>query len=251
MFPIVFISHGAPNTVLKNGTTQKNLKAFASQLERPQYIVVISSHWQTQEIEAIHPHTNELMYDFYGFERALYAFEYPIHNTSEVTQKVIEKLKSLNIKVNALRNSYDHGVWTALSMMYNTLDIPVIQLSLPAHWSAQSYVQYGEALKCLKNEALIVLSGTITHNLYEIDPQNQVPSYVKAFNETIKEALKKGDKKSIIEYETLKDFKRNHPSNEHFIPLLIALGASENGQAKSINSEYVYSTISMESYAFK
>ncbi|RXJ58110.1 DODA-type extradiol aromatic ring-opening family dioxygenase [Candidatus Marinarcus aquaticus] len=252
MFPTLFISHGAPNTILKAGETKKNLRSFASTLDKPKYIVVISSHWVSSCIEMIYPKTNTLMYDFYGFEKELYEFTYDIASDEATSKHLLNRLEALNIQVNPLRQSFDHGVWTALSMMYETLDIPVIQLSLPAYFSAQEYFEFGEALKVLKDEALLVFSGSITHNLYDIDPTNShTPKYATLFNEQIKEALEMGEYKKILEYEKLPYFKKNHHTSEHFTPLLIALGASQNQKATSFNSEFVYGNISMESYSFQ
>lgn len=252
MFPTLFISHGAPNTILKACHTRKSLRSFASKLDKPKYIVVISSHWVSPSIEMINPKTNALMYDFYGFEKELYEFTYDIASDEATSKHLLNRLDALNIQVNPLRQSFDHGVWTVLSMMYETLDIPVIQLSLPAYFSAKEYFEFGEALKVLKDEALLVLSGSITHNLYDIDPRNaQIPEYANKFNDYIKQALKRGNYEEILEYGKLPYFRKNHPSNEHFTPLLIALGASQNQKATSFNSEFVYGNISMESYSFQ
>lgn len=253
MFPILFISHGAPNIVLKETQTKYNLRNIKENISNPQYIIVISSHWVTSNLEIISPNAKELMYDFYGFEKELYSFEYKILSQPSITQKIKKALEGFMPIINENRKSFDHGVWSALYLLFERVKVPVIQLSLPQNYSAKALLDLGKALKSLRHEALIVCSGAITHNLYDINPHIKAPikTYAKAFNDFIDNALTKGALEVLLEYEKIPFFKENHPTSEHFTPLLIALGASSNYQAQSINSEMTYSNISMSSYLFK
>ena len=51
-------------------------------------------------------------------------------------------------------------------------------------------------------------------------------------------------------YDRRKNFYKNHPTLEHFIPLFIAFGSAFNKKGESFNSEMLYSNISMESFIF-
>jgi aromatic ring-opening dioxygenase catalytic subunit (LigB family) len=42
-----------------------------------------------------------------------------------------------------------------------------------------------------------------------------------------------------------------HPSLEHFLPIYIAIGNSNNKIADAINNEILNKTLSMQSYIFK
>lgn len=253
MKPTLFISHGAPNTLLKESQTKNNLRMIRETLPNPKYIVVISSHWMTKGIEIINPLACELMYDFYGFEKELYAFKYPMSSSELYTQWVITQLTNWKPKINYERKSFDHGVWTVLSMIYEVLDVPVIQLSLPSDFTAHELFDFGKALQPLRKEAIIVCSGSITHNLsdMQLPIDSSVKAYAKSFDDEIKTALLKGDVALIKEYEKIPFFKHNHPSSEHFLPLLIALGTSKDYKAEVINQAMTYSNISMSSYIFK
>lgn len=253
MFPTLFISHGAPNTVLKPSLTKTNLRTISETMSIPKYIIVISSHWITRNLEIINPTSNELMYDFYGFEKELYEFKYPLISNEAITSEIMEKLHLMNITINVNRTSFDHGVWSVLSMMYETLEIPVIQLSLPIGYSNKELFELGKALQVFKEEALIVLSGSITHNLYDMNANiNAAPKeYASVFNELINKAVEEGDYNYLIEYEKIPYFKNNHPTSEHYIPLIIALGTSKDYKGIVINNEMTYSNISMSSYLFK
>ena len=98
------------------------------------------------------------MYDFYGFEKELYEFKYNIKSDMNLTNNLIEKLKNqdIDIRIDESRTSYDHGVWSVLSLIYEKLEIPVIQLSIPISYSINELLNLGEKLKIFKNEALLI-----------------------------------------------------------------------------------------------
>lgn len=252
MIPSLFISHGGPNTILHDNTTKKSLKNITNVLKNSKYIVIVSAHWSTRSLEIISPNANKIMYDFYGFEKELYEYKYKIKSDLKYTDKVLDKLQSFDVRLSN-KDSFDHGVWTVLAMMYKKLDIPVINISLPLGYSAEKLFLLGQSLKSLRDEALLIFSGSITHNLYDLYPSLDAPvkKYAYTFNEKIKQILKTGDKEQLLNYENIEYFKQNHPTKEHFLPLLIALGTSKSYKAKSFNSEIVYSNLSMESYIFE
>lgn len=251
--PTLFISHGAPNTILYDSLTKKNLAKQEKLFDTPKYIIIFSAHWVTKELEIISPEANFLLYDFYGFEQELYEYNYEISSNEEYTNKVFQTLKNKNYKVsiNNDRNSFDHGVWTVLSMMKQNLNIPVIQISLPINYSAKELFDLGASLKELQDEALIITSGALTHNLRGAQfNSNSIVPYAKEFNDTMIDVLAKGDMDRLLNVQNIKSFSLNHPTIEHFTPLLIAAGASTTHKATSINSEFQHGNISMESFIF-
>lgn len=252
MFPSLFISHGAPNFILQNSISKNNIKNISNKFKKPKYIIIISAHYITNELNIINYDTNELMYDFYGFEKELYEFKYNIKSDKELTNNILNKLVEKNIKcsVDFNRNSYDHGVWTILSLLYEKLDIPVIQLSLPINYSNEKLINLGETLKEFKDEALIICSGGLTHNLRDMSFSPTPKKYATEFNEMVTINLKTGNYKDLLGIDKTILFKQNHPTKEHFLPLFIAIGSAYDKKAKSFNSEIMYSNISMESFIF-
>ena len=116
-----------------------------------------------------------------------------------LTNNLIEKLKNqhIDISIDENRTSYDHGVWSVLSLIYEKLEIPVIQLSIPISYTISEFLNLGEKLKIFKNEALLIFSGGVTHNLSEMGYGN-TKTYAKEFNDTIK---------NIIENENVEELK--------------------------------------------
>ncbi len=63
--------------------------------------------------------------------------------------------------------------------MFPDANVPVVSLSLPVRWSNAELATLGERLSALREEGILVIgSGSLTHNLYEIMPQESpVPAW--------------------------------------------------------------------------
>jgi 4,5-DOPA dioxygenase extradiol len=98
MYPTLFISHGAPNIILGNSKSKKNIEKLGTKLSMPKYIIVVSAHYVTRSLKVINPTANKIMYDFYGFEDELYNVQYEIKSEEFATFDIVEKLKAQNIR---------------------------------------------------------------------------------------------------------------------------------------------------------
>ena len=252
MNPTLFISHGAPNIILSDIKSKQNIKKLADSLEKPKYIIIFSAHYLTKDLKIISPEANKIMYDFYGFEDELYKVKYEINSDENLTLDLIEKLKkeNINISIDENRKSYDHGVWNVLALMYEHLEIPVLQISIPTSYSINQLIELGEKLQQFKNEALIICSGGITHNLGDMSMNPNIRNYAKEFNTYMINIVENAKEEELKNIQKNINFYKNHPSIEHFLPIFIAFGNAINKKGKSFNSEMLYSNISMESFIF-
>ena len=50
MLPSLFISHGSPMLALQPGASGPALQRLAAELPRPKAIVVVSAHWESDEL---------------------------------------------------------------------------------------------------------------------------------------------------------------------------------------------------------
>ena len=252
MNPTLFISHGAPNIILSDIKSKQNIKKLAHSLEKPKYIIIFSAHYLTKDLKIISPEANKIMYDFYGFEDELYKVKYEINSDENLTLDLIEKLKkeNINISIDENRKSYDHGVWNVLALMYEHLEIPVLQISIPTSYNINQLIELGEKLQQFKDEALIICSGGITHNLGDMSMNPNVRNYAKEFNDDIIDIIENAKEDELKNIQKNINFYKNHPSIEHFLPMFIAFGNAINKKGKSFNSEMLYSNISMESFIF-
>jgi len=92
---------------------------------------------------------------------------------------------------------------------------------------------------------LIIGSGHMTHNLRE--RSNGAPAaYARQFQDWMKEKIDAHDIDSMVNYRALNpNGVRAHPTDEHFLPLFVALGAA----GKDYKAERLYDGIEMGSLA--
>lgn len=252
MNPTLFISHGAPNIILSDIASKKCIEALAQSLKMPKYIIIFSAHYLTKDLKIISGDANKIMYDFYGFEDELYKIKYEINSDEKLTSNLIEKLKkeNIDISIDENRKSYDHGVWNILALIYQKLQIPVLQISIPTSYDINQLIYLGEKLQQFKNEALIICSGGITHNLGDMSMNPNIRDYAKEFNDDMVDIIENAKEEKLKNIQKNINFYKNHPTSEHFLPLFIAFGSAINKKGKSFNSEILYSNISMESFIF-
>lgn len=231
--PTLFVPHGAPTFALRPGAAGAALVQLAQTLERPQAIIVISPHWETRDPTVGSASDLETIYDFAGFPAELYTLTYPAHGDATRAQQVATHLQHAGYPARVdPHRGLDHGAWVPLRMMYPAADIPVIPLSIKPHAGAAYHYALGEALRPLTKEGyLIIGTGSITHNLrdYMVCEHHQLPtpSYVTRFADWVAAQLDQTDHAALINYRnTATDASQAHPTEDHFMPFFVALGAA-------------------------
>lgn len=253
MLPTLFISHGSPQLVIMKHEVSNFFKQLPKMFEKPKYIIIVSAHWASYGLKILAREEPSIIYDFYGFPKELYDKKYPLKNDTNRVEEVIVCLEKhgLHIEKSMTREGYDHGVWAPLSLMYENAGIPVIQLSLPMDKNTDELLKIGEALGSLREEALIIGSGNMTHNLYDSamgDVAAPIKEYAKVFRDEIVKKIEKGDVDLLQKTLYVKE---NHPTLEHFLPIFIAMGALKNRVGKAILDVYMYANQSMEMIVFE
>jgi 4,5-DOPA dioxygenase extradiol len=99
---------------------------------------------------------------------------------------------------------------------------------------------------------LVVGSGSLTHNLYEFRQHVRDPEYAQAFADWVAAAVERRDVDALVDYRNRAPFAaRAHPTEEHYLPLLVALGASDAGDARRrVPGGMTYEVLSMDSFGF-
>jgi len=257
--PSLFLSHGAPTLPLTETPARTFLAGLGTQLPRPKAILVISAHWETAEPEVNAVAGNETIYDFYGFPRPLYELRYPAPGAPELAQAIAARLAAAGLPTAIDRNrGLDHGAWVPLLLMYPDADIPVLQLSIQTERGPKHHLALGRALAPLREEGVLIIgSGSFTHNLAEFRtrrPELNAPSlpWVDAFADWVHEAAISGRVDDLLDYRSLAPFAhKNHPTDEHFLPLFAALGAAgEGARAERLHNSANYGVLRMDVYAF-
>lgn len=254
MLPSLFISHGSPMLALQPGASGPALKALADALARPKAIVVVSAHWESRDLLVMGNARPETWHDFHGFPAALYAVQYPAPGEPALAEQVVERLAKAGLPAHLdARRPFDHGAWVPLSLMYPGASIPVIQVSLPSALGPALQVKVGEALSALRAEGILLVgSGSITHNLGELDwhaGPDAVEPWALAFRDWVVDRLAEGDRDALLDYRQQAPFaERNHPSDEHLLPLFFALGAGERFSV--VHQGFTLGALGMDIYRF-
>lgn len=256
--PTLFISHGSPMLAIEDSPARRFLLDLGESLPRPKAILVASAHWETRGgFAASLTARPDTIHDFGGFPDALFDIRYPATGAADAAERAARLLEQAGLSVhrNAARG-LDHGAWVPLRLMYPSADIAVAQISLCHGASPAEHQRMGRALSPLRQDGvLIVGSGAMTHNLqaYRGSSMDQpVPSWVSQFGEWMRAELEAGEREALLDYRARAPFAvRSHPTEEHLLPLFVALGAAGDApKARRLHASYQYGVLAMDMYAF-
>lgn len=255
--PSLFLSHGSPMLPLTDAPARDFLIGLGHKLPRPKAILVISAHWETARPALNAVAVNETIHDFYGFPRPLYELRYPAPGAPDLAEQIAAQLAGAGLAASIDHGrGLDHGAWVPLLLMYPDADIPVLQLSIQTERGPQHHLALGRALAPLRDQGVLVVgSGSFTHNLAEFrgaglnDPS---PDWVNDFADWIEKALAERRTADLLDYRQLAPFaRRNHPTDEHFLPLFAALGAAgDDWRAEQLHVSANYRVLRMDVFAF-
>ena len=257
-FPTLFLSHGSPMLALEDSPARRFLQGLGSTLGRPQAIVAVSAHWETQGLAAVslaaQPAT---IHDFGGFPRALFEIDYPAPGAPLAAERTAALLEAHGLPVmRSPGRGLDHGAWVPLSLIYPAADIPVTQLSIVHGAGPAAHEQLGLALAALRHEGVLVIaSGALTHNLYELGRQmgaSTAPHWVAEFATWMAARLDANERDALLDYRRRAPFaERNHPTEEHLLPLFVAMGAAgPDALATRLHTSVEHAVLAMDAYAF-
>ena len=255
--PSLFVSHGSPTLPLEQSAATDFLRRLGPSLDRPEAILMVSAHWDTERPAVSGAERPETIYDFYGFPPELYRLQYPAPGAPKLAQRVADLLAERGFSTDIdPERGLDHGAWTPLILAYPQADIPVTQLSIQSRLGPAHHVRLGEALRPLRDEGvLIIASGGATHNLRELSRQRGNPEpqpWAAEFNDWLAGALQSRRMDDLANYRgQAPQAVRNHPTDEHLIPLFVALGAGDpGGTTQRLHSSIESGVISMDAYRF-
>lgn len=253
--PVFFISHGAPTFALEPGKLGPQLQTLGTQLSGIRAVLVVSPHWQTRGVAVSTTAAPETIYDFGGFPSALYELEYPAAGAPQIAEQVARRLTEAGYATSLdTRRGLDHGAWVPLFHLLPDAKIPVFQVSMPYDLNTEQAVKLGRALAPLRAEGvLIVASGSMTHNLGEfrggVAPGDH---YAQEFSNWVRAAVLANAVQPVVRYRSEAPHAvRAHPTEEHFLPLLVALGAQVEGDTPQlIEGGIEYGMLSMDSFVW-
>ncbi len=258
----VFVSHGAPDLAITATAAHDFLKSYGRDAKRPEAILTVSAHFETSGPVLVADPAPEMIYDFGGFDPKLRTLVYPAAGAPELAGKAFKVLDKAGFDPKLVeKRGFDHGVWVPLMLVYPDADIPIAQLSVDPNRDAAWHYAVGEALRPLTDDGVLILgSGSLTHNLQEVFTaaglrrrDDDVPQWVDAFAGWIADRLAEGDIESILDYRSQAPFAvENHPTDEHLLPLFVALGAAgERAFGNRLHDSREFGVLAMDAYSFQ
>lgn len=254
--PSVFLSHGSPMMALEDSPTARFLGQLGTSLPRPAAVIVASAHFMAPEPTVTSNLAPETIHDFGGFPKPLYEIRYPARGAPMLAADIARHLMAAGFQASMDEHSgIDHGTWVPLRLMYPEADVPVVALSVsPARTAAWHYA-LGLALAPLRNQGVLVIgSGGYSHNLRELDwRQADTPAYpwVQAFTDALSAKLLARDLEGALDWQSLPEARRNHPTTEHLYPLYVALGAGgPDAFATRLHHAVQMGGMAMDAFAF-
>ena len=231
--PTLYLSHGAPPT-FEDAVWMRQLHGWAESFPRPRAILIVSAHWESDELGITSTAPTELVYDFGGFAPVYYQMRYDTPDNTDLAARLRAVLPQGSRLHEHRSRGLDHGAWVPLKIMYPEADVPVLQLSMPTHDPAALFA-LGERLRVLRSEGVLVIgSGFMTHGLRYVDWRRptRVPTWSSEFDQWVAAALDRGDVDELEHFATrAPGLHFAHPTVEHFTPLFVTLGAATDPTA--------------------
>ncbi len=253
--PTLFVSHGAPTMVIEESPARDFLAGLGAEIGRPEAVLCVSAHWETPAPMVSAAPRPETIHDFYGFPKALYEIAYGAPGAPALAARVAGLLDDagLDCAIDPGRG-LDHGAWSPLMLIYPDATVPVTQLSILASGDPARHFALGRALAGLRHEGVLVLaSGNATHNLPERGRRDDPPqAFARAFDDWLAAAIESGRTDALLDYlDAGPEAARNHPTPDHYTPLLVALGAAGDGaKGRRTHASFTYGTLSMAAFRF-
>ena len=259
--PTYFISHGGGPWPWLEGDyrrqydrLERSLKETAAELGRPRAILVVTGHWEDEAFKVSSAERPGMIYDYSGFPPHTYQIRYDAPGSPEVARRVGELLNAAGIPAQLDdRRGFDHGTFTPLSVMYPEADVPIVMLSLKHGYDPEEHLAVGRALRPLRDEGVVIVgSGLSWHNLRMFGPAARVPS--GQFDEWLGKTLESAPQertRRLKEWSSAPAARLAHPQEDHFVPLMVAVGAAEDEKAERVyHEEGFMGGVTASSYRF-
>jgi 4,5-DOPA dioxygenase extradiol len=230
--PVLFLGHGSPMNAIEDNQWSRAFRALGPKLPRPRAILSISAHWFLPGVFVTADEHPETIHDFGGFPQALFDMQYPAPGDTALAARVVALIGAERAHPSH-EWGLDHGTWSVLHHLRPAADCPVVQLSLDSRLPPAKHLELARALAPLRDDGILVMaSGNITHNLRHAFRSMQngdvsTPPWAASFDADVKRAAEQHDGDFLVRAIETESGRMSHPTLDHYLPLLYALGASE------------------------
>lgn len=245
--PTYFISHGGgpwlwvPQMRETFAQLEQSLKDMVASWETPpKAILMVSGHWEGDEVEVMATERPPMIYDYNNFPQETYEVVYPAKGAPDMAQRAVDLLKDAGFDATLnTTQGYDHGVFVPMAAMYPDADIPLFQVSILRSYDPKRHFEMGRALSALRKEGVMIIgSGLSYHNLRMLGAEAAEPS--AAFDAWLNSVMQMPPEERLAQlanWENAPSARICHPEEDHLVPLFVALGAAEDEPATTIYHE--------------
>ncbi|WP_417266641.1 4,5-DOPA dioxygenase extradiol [Brumimicrobium sp.] len=255
--PVLFLGHGSPMNGIEDNEFVRAFKKQGQQLEKPNAIIVVSAHWETNGTFVTAMQNPRTIHDFGGFPKELYEVQYPAPGHPKLAKEISEFINPAGTVHLDDKWGLDHGAWTVVKHLFPKADVPVIQLSLDYKMTPQQHYELAQQLKSLREKGvLIVGSGNMVHNLRKVDfskiNENFGYDWAIEADSKMKKWILEGNHQNLIDFKKQGEaFNLAIPTPEHYLPLLYTLGLKDEKDNTTIfNDNPLGGSLTMTSVKF-
>lgn len=252
--PSLFISHGAPDLAISDVPARAFLRDLGGRLERPDAIVIMSAHHESAGVAVRAPARFRTWHDFGNFGAELFALRYEPPGDPALGEEVFQLLDAAGLRPGRDPGELiDHGAWVPLMQLFPAADIPVVMVSIDPRRDSHWHEAVGRALAPLRvRNILLIGSGSISHNLRAVfTPGDKDRMWVEGFTAWLEQIINEGRREELLDtMHEAPEAARNHPTDEHLLPLFFAYGAGHGAPGRRLHHSYTWDVLAMDAYAF-
>lgn len=231
---------------------ESSLQGIAAELgAKPRAVLCVSGHWESPDFAVMGAKEPGMVYDYSGFPPFTYSIRYAAPGAPDVAARVRELMPGTRID---MQQGFDHGTFAPLVVMYPEADVPVLQLSIRSDYEVEAHLEAGRALRALREEGVLILgSGLSYHNLRMLGPMGAKPSseFDAWLRETLCENVGESRNERLRQWERAPSARIAHPREDHLVPLMVAVGAAEDGAGTRVYFEdSLLGALTASSYRF-
>jgi len=229
--PVLFVGHGSPLNAIEDNAWSRGMVAIGRTLRAPRAILSVSAHWFVPGTFVTLQEEPPTIHDFGGFPDELFRMQYPAPGSPELARRVAELL-DLGAAGASVDWGLDHGTWSVLVHLRPAADVPVVQLGLDARAGPARHLELARRLAPLRDEGVLILgSGNLTHDLRDAFGRMRAgdtatPPWAARFDADAARALEQHDERFLARALDTPDGRASHPTPDHYLPVLYALGAA-------------------------
>jgi 4,5-DOPA dioxygenase extradiol len=238
--PVLFVGHGSPMNAIEDNRWSRAFRSLGEALPKPSAILSISAHWFVPGTFLTGNDKPETIHDFGGFPQPLYEVQYPAPGQPDLAKRIADMLsKGRPPNAATIRNDWglDHGTWSVLVHFRPDADCPVLQLSIDRRLPPAEHLALARSLAPLREQNVLILgSGNMTHNLRHAvlsmqSGDESTPEWASRFDAETTRAVEQHDADYLLRALDTDAGRMSHPTPDHYLPLIYALGASSPDDA--------------------